>query len=139
MENLKLALKKSAKSFWSIFPIILSTILLVSIATALIPKSAYSYVFRNIPILDSLIGGILGSILAGNPITSYIIGGELLSQGVGLIAVTSFILCWVTVGLVQLPAESMILGKKFAITRNISAFVISIIAAFVTAGLVIVI
>lgn len=56
----------------------------------------------------------------------------MLNQGVGLIAVTAFIVSWVTVGIIQLPAESVILGKKFAILRNISAFILSIIVAILT-------
>ena len=82
--------------------------------------------------LDSFIGSLVGSISAGNPITSYIFGGEMLSQGVGLIAVTAFIVSWVTVGIIQLPAESAILGKRFALLRNLTAFVFSIIVAIIT-------
>ena len=74
----------------------------------------------------------MGSILAGNPITSYIIGGELLAQGISMTAVTAFLVAWVTVGMVQLPAESILLGKRFAVTRNIAAFVFSVIVAILT-------
>jgi len=56
----------------------------------------------------------------------------MLSQGVGLIAVTAFIVSWVTVGIIQLPAESAILGKRFALLRNLTAFVFSIIVAIIT-------
>ena len=89
-----------------------------------------------IPFVDSLIGAGIGSILAGNPVTSYIIGGELLTQGVSLAAVTAFLVAWVTVGLVQLPAESILLGKRFAITRNITSFVFAIIAAYTTTAII---
>ena len=68
--------------------------------------------------------------------TSYVLGGELFKQGVSLVAVTAFLVAWVTVGLVQLPAESMILGKRFAITRNITAFILSIIVAIITVSVV---
>ena len=85
--------------------------------------------------MDSFIGSALGSILAGHPITSYIIGGELLEQGISLIAVTAFLVTWVTVGLVQLPVESALLGKKFAITRNITAFLFAILVAIITAAI----
>ena len=56
----------------------------------------------------------------------------MLQQGVSLAAVTAFLVAWVTVGMIQLPAESMILGKKFAILRNVSAFFLSLIVAFIT-------
>jgi len=111
---------------------ILGTIFLISLISVVIPKSFYISVFSKNSFLDSFIGSLIGSISAGNPITSYIFGGEMLNQGVGLIAVTAFIVSWVTVGLIQLPAESTILGKKFAILRNITAFIFSIIVAIIT-------
>lgn len=132
-QKLKQSIVKAAKALWNSFPILLGVILLVSIITILIPTSAYSFLFRN-NFLDSLIGSALGSVLAGNPITSYVIGGELLSQGISLVAVTAFIVAWVTVGLVQLPAESMLLGKRFAIIRNITAFILAIVVALITVG-----
>jgi len=123
---------KSAKGLWMALPMILGTILLISLISALVPKTFYTTVFSKNMLLDSLIGGIIGSISAGNPITSYIFGGEMLNQGIGLLAVTAFIVSWVTVGLIQLPAESVILGKKFAILRNITAFILSIFVAIAT-------
>ena len=77
-------------------------------------------------------GSTVGSISAGNPITSYIIGGELLKEGISLFAVTAFITAWVTVGIIQLPAEASILGKRFALARNILSFIFSIIVAIAT-------
>ena len=129
---MKQSAQKAAKGLWKAFPMILGTILLISLISALVPKSFYTSVFSKNIISDSLIGGLIGSISAGNPITSYIFGGEMLSQGVGLIAVTAFLVSWVTVGLIQLPAESMILGKKFAFLRNLTAFILSIIVAITT-------
>lgn len=129
---MKQSIFKAAKGLWMAFPMILGTVLLISLISAVVPKSFYTSVFSKNSFLDSLIGSLIGSISAGNPITSYIFGGEMLSQGVGLIAVTAFLVSWVTVGLIQLPAESTILGKKFAILRNITAFVLSIVVAIIT-------
>ncbi|MCD6109660.1 hypothetical protein J7J83_02795 [bacterium] len=112
--------------------ILISVLLLVSFMISAIPKEFYSKIFTGNNLIDSLIGAIIGSISAGNPINSYIVGGELLSQGIGLIAVTAFILTWVTVGIVQLPAESLMLGKKFAIYRNILSFITAIVVSILT-------
>ena len=132
MKKLKEAVIKSEKSLLQTLPILIGVILLVSLANVLIPKTFYSTVFRNNIFLDPFIGSAIGSILAGSPITSYIIGGELLKQGISLVAVTAFLVAWVTVGMVQLPAESVMLGKKFAVVRNITAFLFSIIVAIIT-------
>ena len=134
MDHLKLkeSMQKAGKSLWNAFPSLIGVVLLISIANAFIPKSAFVLLFKGNYFLDSVMGSALGSVLAGNAVTSYILGGELLSQGVSLLAVTAFLVAWVTVGLVQLPAESILLGKKFAITRNITSFIFSIIAAILT-------
>jgi hypothetical protein len=75
---------------------------------------------------------LVGSISGGNPITSYIIGGELRQQGVSMLAITAFIVSWVTVGIIQMPAEALMLGKRFAIVRNAVSFFISIVIAILT-------
>jgi len=126
------AIVKAVRGLWKSFPMILGTILLVSLISVLVPSSFYVSVFSKNVFLDSLIGSLIGSISAGSPITSYIFGGEMLSQGVGLIAVTAFLVSWVTVGVIQLPAESAILGKRFALLRNFTAFVLAIVVAIIT-------
>lgn len=135
-EKLKSATIKSAKGLYSSLPILQGVIMLIGLISTLIPKSSYTLVFSSNIVLDSILGSGLGSILAGNPITSYVLGGELLKQGVSLVAVTSFIVAWVTVGLVQLPAESILLGKKFALSRNLVSFIFSIFVAIITVVIV---
>ncbi len=112
-------------------PIILSIVMILSWLNAIIPKSAYSKIFTGNFILDPLFGAIVGSISGGTPAVSYVISGELLKNNVSLTAVTAFILTWVTVAFIQLPMESEVLGKKFAITRNIGSFVIAIVIAVI--------
>ena len=127
--KLKSALTKSARAMFNSLPVLAGVVLLVGLTHTLIPK--FLYFSKNV-VLDSIIGSGLGSVLAGNPLTSYVLGGELVKQGVSLVAVTSFLVAWVTVGLVQLPAEAIMLGRRFAILRNISSFVFSIIVAIIT-------
>ena len=129
--------KKSAKSLWNLTPVLLGTMLLISLLNALIPKSFYQQIFSGNIFLDPVIGSLIGGIAAGNPIISYLIGGELTRAGISLLAVTAFIVSWVTIGTVQLPAESMILGKKFAIWRNALSFVFSIITSVLTVTILI--
>jgi len=123
---------KASKSLVKVLPLILGTVLFVSLLTTVVPESFYTKFFNKNIIFDSFIGAMIGSISAGTPIVSYILGGEMLKQGISLIAVTAFLVTWVTVGFIQIPAESIILGKRFAIWRNLSAFVLSIIVAFAT-------
>ena len=130
--KLKEAVVKAGRALLKSVPLILGTILLISLFVKLIPQSFYLKIFTNNLFIDSFIGSLIGSVSAGTPLTSYIIGGELLKGGVGLIAVTAFIVAWVSVGVIQLPAESMILGRKFAILRNLLSFIFAIIVAILT-------
>ena len=106
--------------------------MLLALADALIPKEAYKSIFTDNELLDPLMGAVVGSIAGGNPITSYILGGELRQQGVSMLAVTAFLVAWVTVGIIQLPAEALMLGRRFAIMRNGVSFVLSIVIAVLT-------
>lgn len=121
------ASKKTFHLFIEVLPIFLSILLFISLYVTIIPKSFYSQFFTNNPIIDSLLGAVFGSVSTGHPVTSYIIGGELLKAGIPLVAVVAFILSWVTVGIIQLPAECYFLGKRFGITRNIFSFLFSIV------------
>jgi len=124
---------KTAKSFKGFIPILLGMLLLISIIITITPwDSIRMNIFTGNPFIDSLVGALFGSVAAGNPLTSYIIGGELLRQGISLVAITAFILAWVTVGVVQFPAEVLMLGKGFAIARNIVSFVFSMVVAVMT-------
>ena len=126
------AFRNSANQFANLLPILVGVVLLIGIFNAFVSKELISSIFSGNTALDSLWGACLGSILAGNPINSYIIGGELLEYGVSLFAVTALIITWVTVGLVQLPAEIVALGKRFALVRNAVSFILSIPIAIIT-------
>ena len=106
-------------------------LLLISVLNPLFQKF-YPIIFTGNYLIDPLIGAIAGSISFGIPIVSYVTGGELLKQGVSLLAITAFILSWSSVGIMMLPLEISILGKKFAIARNALNFVSSVIIAILT-------
>ena len=126
------ALRSSANQFATLLPILAGVILLIGLFNTFVSKDLLASIFSDNLTLDTLWGACFGSILAGNPINSYIIGGELLKLGISLFAVTALIITWVTVGLVQLPAEIAALGKKFALLRNGLCFIMAIPVAILT-------
>jgi len=127
-----LSFYKALKSFGTILPVLIGVILLIGLFKIYIPPKLISSVFTGELIRDTFFGSMIGSISAGNPITSYIIGGELLKEGVSLFAVTAFVTAWVTVGIIQLPAEASTLGKRFALMRNVLSFLFSILVTIAT-------
>jgi uncharacterized membrane protein YraQ (UPF0718 family) len=130
--KIKKSFFKSLNSFKQILPMLFGIVLLIGILIEAIPKSFYLSFFRGSALIDPLLGAVLGSISAGSPVTSYIIGGELVKQGVSLIAVTAFIITWVNVGFIQLSIEAKYLGKRFAISRICLSFITSLVVAFLT-------
>lgn len=130
--EIKKSLAKTLRAFGQFLPVVSGVLLLLAMIDAAVPKSFYSQFFSGDKLIDSIVGAALGSVFAGSPVASYVLGGGFLAQGVSLIAVAAFILAWVTVGIVQLPAESMMLGKKFALARNTVSFLMSIIIAILT-------
>ncbi len=136
IERVKEANRKSLKGLAEMIPMLTGVLLLISMFDVLVPKEAYIHLFSGNYITDPLIGALLGSVLAGNPVTSYILGKGFLIKGISLVAVTAFIAAWTTVGLLIYPIESSMLGKKFAIARNVSAFIISIIVAIITVAII---
>jgi hypothetical protein len=128
----KQAFFQTGRAFRKSLPILGGVLMLIALADTLIPKQAYRMIFTGNRVLDPLVGAAVGSISAGNPITSYVIGGELRQQGVSMLAITAFLLAWVTVGMIQLPAEALMLGRRFAVVRNAVSFCTSIVIAILT-------
>ena len=129
------ALRSSVKQSVNILPVLIGVVLCIGLFNTFVSEDALASVFSGNAALDTLWGACFGSILAGNPINSYVIGETLLSHGVSLFAVTALIVTWVTVGLVQLPAEIASLGYKFALLRNGLCFVLAIPVAILTVTL----
>ncbi len=125
-------LRKSSLSFLAMAPLLLGVIGLVGIFQILVTPEFLASLFRGNILLDTLIGTLSGATSAGNPIVSYLIGGELVEQGISLFAVSAFIISWVTLGFIQLPAEVEVFGGQFTLYRNILAFVFTMFIAVAT-------
>lgn len=122
----------AARQFAALLPVLMGVLFLIGLFNVFVSKELLMSIFSGSLGLDTFWGACFGSIFAGNPINSYVIGGELLKQGVSLMAVTAFLMTWVTVGVGQLPAEATALGKRFALLRNGLSFVLAMPIAFFT-------
>ncbi len=125
-------LQKSALAFLAMAPLLLGVIGLVGLFQAIVTPKMLATLFRGNSFFDTLLGTLIGSVAAGNPIVSYLIGGELLNNGISLYAVTAFILSWVTLGFVQLPAEVEVFGGEFTLYRNILSFIFTMLITVLT-------
>lgn len=125
-------LQKSSLSFLAMAPMLLGVIGLVGLFQSLVTPTMLASLFRGNPVFDTLTGTLSGSVASGNPIVSYLIGGELLKLGISLYAVSAFILSWVTMGFVHLPAEIEVFGGRFTFYRNLLAFIFTMLIAVMT-------
>jgi len=127
---------RTAKSLWGILPILIAVLLIAALILQIIPQLMKSGLFGNSRLMDTLLAALIGSIATAQPIVSYIFGGELLKAGVDLMAVTALIVSWVTVGIVPFPAEAAALGTRFALWRNVWAFVVALVVSALTVSLI---
>ena len=128
------ACRHALSQIGSMLPVIVGIIFLTGLVTAFLPQHTLPDFFAGGTLQSIFKGALAGSLFTGNPANSYIIGKQLLDQGVGIGAVTALICAWVTVGVVQLPAESAALGKRFAVVRNFLCFILAMGIALVMVG-----
>jgi hypothetical protein len=131
-KRLSKSLNKTIRSFSNVLPIIIGMLLATSLMITVVPEQISAGLFGNGDVADALLGASIGSIAVGHPLASYLLGGELLRGGVSLVAVTALLICWVTVGIVQLPAETLMLGVRFAVYRNVICYATAVMIAFMT-------
>lgn len=113
-QRLQASLRKTIWIFINLLPIIIGMLLLTNLVVTVFPEELSAGLFGLSDLLDALMGASVGSIASGHPMASYLLGGELLQSGVSLIAVTALIVSWVSVGIVQLPAEILMLGVRLS-------------------------
>jgi len=130
--SVKKAFLNAVNGFISILPTIIATIGLVGLFQTYITNSMLSHLFGYSDGLDILIGTLVGAISSGNGTISFVVAQGLQEQGVSLYALSAFILAWVTLSFVHLPAEASVFGIKFTTYRNIMTFITTIIIAFLT-------
>ena len=124
-------LLKGLRQFYTLLPRLVGVILLLSLFRGFVPEQTLLSLFSGTALYDSFWGASLGSIMAGNPVNSYVIGNSLLEAGVGSTGVMALMLAWVSVGVIQIPAESAALGLRFALVRNAAGFVVVVFVSLV--------
>ncbi|MCW8859216.1 MAG: hypothetical protein OQK50_08625 [Deltaproteobacteria bacterium] len=127
--SLPATLRKTGRMLLRMLPNILAVVLLSGFILEFVPLNRMSEFLGGGFFADGLVGAGIGSISIGNPLISYILGGEMLDQGISLMAVTALLVSWVTVGSIQLPAEMQTFGLRFALLRNGISFVFALIIA----------
>ena len=72
--HLKDCLRKTIRTFINVLPIIIGMLLLTSLLITVFPEQISAGLFGNGDIIDTLLGASIGSIAAGHPLASYLLG-----------------------------------------------------------------
>lgn len=129
--NFKEAIKKSAISILKILPMFIAIVWLVGIFQVFVTPKMLSHFFDGAYLHDTITSILSGSITIGQVVLSCIVGFALLKKGVTLFGVTVFFLAFTTIGVIQMPLQMELLGKRFTIIQNFMAIVFIIISSYI--------
>ena len=128
----KKALKKAFKSFENILPQFLTIVVIIGMILSVLDESTISkYIGANTGILGIVISIIIGSITLIPGFVAFPLAAALLNNGAGPAQIAAFVSSLMMVGIVTIPMEINLFGKKAAIIRNTSAVIFSLVVAFV--------
>ena len=129
MKNIKKNFFKTINGFKELIPMLFWIIVIIAmLKQAGIFENLNKYV--NNDFIWVLLSDIFGSISVWSAINSYIIAHNFGDINKYMLVISSFLIAWVTVWIIQIPAESYFFWKKFAILRNILAFLFAILWAY---------
>ena len=130
-DRTKKALTLGGKSFVKIFPSVLVIIMLIGLLLGLLPESKISaFVGTQSGLKGFFSIAILGSVLQIPSILSFPLAASLLDKGAQVSSVAVFLTTLTMIGIIILPLEIKVMGKKFALLRNGISFIIAVVIAF---------
>jgi len=116
--------------FVSMLPMVIAVVALVALFKSYVTPQMLSTLFGHGRGADIAIGTLTGAVSSGNGALSYVIAEGLLDQGVSLYAVSAFVLAWVTLGFIQLPAEASVFGVRFTVWRNLLTLISTVAVSY---------
>ena len=131
MLDYKKSIKQAGVSIVKILPMFIGIIFLVGIFETFVTPKMLAYLFNGNYFHDTLSALLSGSITIGQVVLGCIISFALLKKSVTIFAMTLFFLSFTTIGIIQIPLEVEVLGKKFTIIQNLLAILFIILSAFI--------
>ncbi len=126
------SLKMAGKSFVKMLPMVFIIIIFIGLLLGFVPPEQISrFVGEQSGIGGVLIVGVVGAFMHIPALLSFPLAASILESGASITAVAAFITTLTMIGVITLPLEIKILGKKMALLRNGLSFAIAIIIAFI--------
>lgn len=127
IESVKLA----GKSFINMLPMVFIIIIFIGLLLGFIPPEQISrFVGEQSGIAGVFLIGIVGALMHIPALLSFPLAASILESGASITAVAAFITTLTMIGMITLPLEIKILGKKMALLRNGLSFVFALLIAF---------
>lgn len=130
-QKTKKALKIAWKSFVRILPMMLTIIGLIGLMLTFISPETIKFVFSNQHWWSTSLAALLGSIMLMPAFIAFPLAASLLREGAGLMPIAAFVTTLTMVGIVSVPMEISIFGKRYTFLRNVLSFVAAIIIALI--------
>ncbi len=128
----KQALRKAWKSFENILPQFLSILVIIGLALSILsPETITALLGTNSGILGVLAASLVGSVTLIPGFVAFPLAAALLKSGAGYMQIAAFVSTLMMVGIVTIPMEIKTFGKRATLVRNASAYVFSLVVAFV--------
>ena len=127
-QSLRLALKSFIKILPMVFIIIIAIGLLLGFVS---PDQISRFVGDQSGPGGVLLVGVVGALMHIPALLSFPLASSILENGASVTAVAAFITTLTMIGMITLPLEIKMLGKKIALLRNGISFVIAILIALI--------
>lgn len=126
------SLKVALKFFRSMALLILITIWVIGFLLAFLPPEIISKtVGQEAGFKGVILAALFGSIVMIQAFIAFPLAGSLLRQGANASAIAAFVTTLVMVGVVTVPLEVKLFGRKFTFWRNFLSFIFAIIIALI--------
>lgn len=133
----KNAIKVAFKSLLKMLPVVLIIIILIGLLLGLAPPETISkFIGEQSGWEGFLLIAILGTVAHIPALLAFPIAASLLDSGAAITSVAVFITTLTMIGIVTLPLEIQLLGKKFALLRNGISFIIAILIALIIGAVI---
>jgi uncharacterized membrane protein YraQ (UPF0718 family) len=131
-EKTKKAFKIAKKSFVKTAPSLLAVLGIVGLTLGVLtPETISRLIGADAGFMATIMAAVIGAITLIPSLIAFPLAGSLLRAGANVMTISVFITTLVMVGIVTMPMEIKMLGKKFTLLRNGLGFIAALLIAAV--------
>jgi len=104
---------------------------LIGIMLTILAPETIKQVFSNASLWSTVAAAIVGSITLIPAFIAFPLAASLIREGAGVMPIAAFVTTLTMVGIITLPMEINLLGRRYTFLRNALSFLAAIIIALV--------